>query len=162
MRTGFGVVERSRFFRRSEAERERLRARSFRSDERRFSLPSASLSRLRRVRSLDLVRSLPSLAGVALEVSLRLRERLRAERERERDLDARFSRSRRRSPPLDDDDELVLDDDELEELERDPELCDEELLLEELQIKHKLLQSTRFDGRLSRPGWHLVAIQNNK
>lgn len=39
----------------------------------------------------------------------------------------------RRSPPLlDDVDELVLEDDELDELDREPELRDEELLSDEL------------------------------
>lgn len=126
MRVAFGVADRSRFLRR-DVDRERERPRSLRSAERRLSLPSASFSLLRRSRSLDLGRSLTSLAALPLD-TLRLRER---DREcGDRDFDARLSR--RRSPPLDDDDDDELDDDELDELDREPELCDDELLLDEL------------------------------
>lgn len=119
IRVGFGVGDRSRRFRRCEFERERPRSLD-RSPDRRFAL-SSSLSALRLERSLDRPRSFDSLRASPFAVGLLLRVRV---------FDLRFAR---RSPPLlDDDEELLLDDDELDELEREPELRDDELLSDEL------------------------------
>lgn len=135
MRTGFGVADRSRsrFFRRADNDRERDRdldrdrSRSFPfSADRRFSLfgSPASFSELRRERSFDFGRSFDTfdVAFDALRDLLRDRERL-------------LPRLSRRWSLLDEDDELELEDDELDELDRDSELCDDELLSDELNRK---------------------------
>lgn len=118
IRVGFGVGDRSRRFR----ERERERPRSLdRSTDRRLALSSLSLSALRLERSLERPRSFDSLRTSPFAIGLLLWVRV---------LDLRLAR---RSPPLlDEVEELVLDDDELDELEREPELRDDELLSEEL------------------------------
>lgn len=93
-----------------------------RSTDRRLALSSLSLSALRLERSLERPRSFESLpTSPPLAIGLLLWVRV---------FDLRFVR---RSPPLlDDDEELVLEDEELDELEREPELRDDELLSDEL------------------------------
>lgn len=112
IRVGFGVGERSRRFRRWDVERERPRSLD-RSTDRRLALSSLSLSA--RPRSFDSLRTSPFAVGLLLRVRV---------------FDLRFVR---RSPPLlDEVEELDDDDDELDELEREPELRDDELLSDEL------------------------------
>lgn len=92
------------------------------SDRFRPDFASASRSAERRTRSLERARSFESFRTSPFVTGLLLRVR---------DLDLRFAR--RSLPLLDDDEELDDDDEELDELDRDPELRDEELLSDELK-----------------------------
>lgn len=133
MRTALGVGERSRFLRRADPERDLAPPpRSFGfSGERRFVLssispppaPPAPLSLLvRRARSLDRVRSLLSFPASAFNGLF------------VRDLVFVLRLARRPPSLLDDDDDDELDDDDDDELDRDPELRDDELLSDELPV----------------------------
>lgn len=129
MRTGRGVGERSRRFRRADPDRERPRSFDLVGVGRRRPFSSLSRSLLvRRSRSLDrTVRSFESFRASALGWLLLLLA----------DLDLRLAR--RSLPLLDDEDELDDDDEELKLLERElrrlDELLSEELLSDELQTK---------------------------
>jgi hypothetical protein len=87
---------------------------------------------------LERPRSFDSLRASLLAIGLLLRGVF----------DLRFVR--RSAPLLDEDDELLLEDDELDELERDPELRDEELLSDELPLLELDPLPRRFRSR-SRP-----------
>lgn len=128
MRTGRGVGERSRFLRFVERDLVRFRSFPLSADRCLFDLSSASRSLLRRDRSFERDRALEPLRVSELLTGLLLRV-----------LVLRFAARRSLSLSLslsllDEDDELELDDDELDELDRDPELRDDELL-DELQMK---------------------------
>lgn len=135
MRTGRGVGERSRRFRRGDADLDLARSLDLSGLRRRTSL-SWSRSALRRderslVAALGDDRSFDSFRVSVLRTELLLTLR---------DLDLRFT-ARRSLPLLDDDDELELDDDEEDELDLEPELRDDELS-DEL-IKQRYSASSR-------------------
>lgn len=87
---------------------------------------TGSLSELRRGLSFDFGRSLDSLRAVTFAAALF-----------DLDLDALLRFARRSVPLLELDDEEELEDDELDELDRDPELLRDELLSLELKKNAK-------------------------
>lgn len=122
MRTGRGVGERSRRFRRGDVDRERARSLDFSGLRRRTSLSSFSRSALRRDERSLVAAAVDDLSLESLRVSVLRTELLLTLR----DLDLRFT-ARRSLPLLDDDEELELELDDEDELDLEPELRDDEL-----------------------------------